>query len=232
MQLVDALATDPQGRADGGEGLGVSAGQAVVGDDHLTPAGRQLPHEGAQGSADLSPLEALAQVGVGGREETGAEVGPRGLRPRGGDRVPDRVGDRRDRVGAEAGAAGRIVTAQGVPQAEAPGVQGIGEGEGAAPLLADDPADQPVVAGHLLVERGVREARRGCARVGHHDTSGGRGVVVRPPEVSFSSRPFCQLRRRHPFPSRSELLFSIRWGWCSRSHPLRMPCPRTDIAGE
>ncbi len=66
-----------------------------------------------------------------------------------GDLVPDGAGNRRDGVGAKAGATRRVIAAQGMPQPDRPRLERLREGERTEPLPPHDPTDQGVMDCHL-----------------------------------------------------------------------------------
>jgi len=148
MQLVDTLAADPENCADGGEGLRRIAVEAVVGDDDVTQAGRELVGHVVQNGVDPSLIERGDAVDV--CDERSMEQVGGGEAVLKGNGTPDGVGDGRDGIGAKGSAAPRVVVAQCRPQADAALVQGVLEGEVAQPLATDNPVHKTLVPGHLL----------------------------------------------------------------------------------
>jgi hypothetical protein len=169
VKLMDALAADSEGAADGGEGLGRAAIQAMVGNDDVLQAKRELSGQAVQGGIRLSPLKGLDLVTIHDQ----GNIRPVGMKETvlKGDGAPDGMGDGWNSVGAEGGAALGVVVAQGRPQADAPLVQGILEGKGTQPLAPDNPMDEPFVLGHLRLCDAVSFLTDNCGRLAHGGTS-------------------------------------------------------------
>src|SRR5207244_4332555 len=84
-------------------------------------------------------------------------------------------------VGAEGGAPGRVVVAQGVPETDPTLMQRIVKGERTEPLASRHPADQALVASEercLRVTDLLAGARGALGRLGHSNTSCGRTCLV------------------------------------------------------
>ena len=175
VELLHALAGQTEPGADGGEALRRVCAQPVVGHDDVVQAGWEVGDEGAESALHVEAVEFLHPIGgrQGGRGPLwGCPTCPLIV----GDSSPHRAGNGRDRVGAELGAPAGIVVLEGLPEPDPSGVESIGEGQPAAPLLAHDPAHQAFVGGHL----GARDDRSlfwdGCARLRHSNTSFWREV--------------------------------------------------------
>jgi len=146
VELVDPLAADAPARTDLGEGVGGGPVQPIAPDDQVAEAGWQRRDQGVQRVAHLGLVEIVRGIGFLHEVRRRRDAGKR-LPGSGSDRGPDGTGNRRDGVAAEVGAARRVVASKGVPQTDPTRVQGVGEGEITSPLLADNPANQTLVAG-------------------------------------------------------------------------------------
>lgn len=165
VELMNPLTTDAPRFADLGEGLGERAIQSVVPHHNRAQARREGRDQSVEGLLDLGLMTRLRQIALGDEVRRRADQGERFLRS--GDCRPDRAGNRRDGVTAQARPAGRVIALQSVPQTDPSGVERIGEGEGPPPLLPNDPTHEILVTGHLLRQGRIPSARGQRGRLTH-----------------------------------------------------------------
>jgi len=171
MHLMDALLGEADACADAGEGHWGLVAQAIVGHDKGTEVVGEAGHQVTQSGLDGRGLRGADRIGVlTGARGWGQDEGWRPVC--GFDGTPDGMSDTGPGIGGEGQATLRVEAQDGVPQADAPSVQGIGKGQPAEHLLADDGMNQAVVLGHEVVEA-VGASRLSAA------AEGGRGPTIR-----------------------------------------------------
>jgi len=169
VELMDALAADTEGATNGGQGQGRVAVETVMGDDDVSKAGRELCDEVAQGSVDQGVVKGADVVGSGvGRNIDAGRARETVLKI---DRPPDGVGNGRDGVGAEGGTSLRVVVSERGPEADAPLMEGMVEGQVAQPLAPYNPMDERFVLGHLLGQDAVPPISVDGGILGHSGAS-------------------------------------------------------------
>jgi len=137
VELMGSLAGHSESPADGGEGLGWRALQAVASDDEVVQGLRQAGHQTVQGLVEEALFHLFLQVGsllrwVGSEEFLEVRLGL-------GHGPPDSPGDGGHGVGAEGGGACGVIAPQSPPQGDAAHVQGLGVGKSTQPLSAHHP---------------------------------------------------------------------------------------------
>ncbi len=138
VELLDALASDPESLADDGEGLGRGAIEPVVGDDDLAQAAGKPADETTEFSPNLGLVKLLARIGALDRLDRQRRQQSRQrqtliVADRCGlvvlhDRSPDGTRDRHDGVAAELDASRRVVALESAPEADPTGLDGVLEG--------------------------------------------------------------------------------------------------------
>ena len=157
--LADHLVRDAEFPAQLSQGMGRMTVEAVVEDYHLAQVDGQLIDEVVKASVSLAALGGVIEVRSVQRWIWGEDLLRRrvGL----GYFVPDLASNGGPGVGGESGATVGIEVLEGVPKANATGLQQLSVGAGASVLTTDDGVDQAAVMGH-----GWLVTCRGRIRVG------------------------------------------------------------------